>query len=150
MENSKQKITDAEKIYEMLTPKLADSMGVKILFKPDMTEEDLKNLHYDGVWFDGKDLRVANHDGYVLTVTGLGETVDDAGDKVDKLLRKIIIPKGFWRNDFHDTNYHHAREDLLKWGYLTSDSINLDEMKTFKNADTIKDNLRKIIYEQKN
>ena len=34
----------------------------------------------------------------------------------------MVVPKGFWRNDFHDTNYHKAKKDLIKWGYLQDDS----------------------------
>ena len=120
VEESKKKITDIEKIYEALTPKLADSMGIRVLFNKDLSKEDLNNLHYDGVMWEDNKLKVANHDGYVLTVTGLGMTVDEAGDKVEKLLRKITVPKGFWRNDFHDTNYHKAKDDLNKWGYIKS------------------------------
>jgi phosphoribosylamine---glycine ligase len=117
---SNKKITNIEKIYELMTPRLADSMGVKVLFKPDMTKDDLKHIHYDGVMYDKGALRVANHDGYVATVSEQGSTVKEAGEKVEKILRKIILPKAFWRNDFHDTNYHKAKEDLEKWGYLFS------------------------------
>ena len=111
-------------VFEKITNNIANSKGIKVLFKEELTKEDWKNLHFDAVKFDGKDILVANSDGFILTACGLGETVDEAGDKVEKLLKKICVPKGFWRNDFHDTNYHHAKKDLIKWGYLEKELEN--------------------------
>jgi len=155
---TEKKITDVEKIYEALTPKLADSMGIKVLFKPDMAIEDLKNIHYDGVWFDGKNIRIANHDGYILTATGMGNTVDEAGNNVEKLLRKIVVPKGFWRNDFHSTNYHKSKDDLIKWGYLPKDKETLDKEKQAESEKdksdkeikrkTVREKLKQAVYEK--
>ena len=116
-------------VFEKITNNIANSKGIKVLFKEELTKEDWKNLHFDAVKFDGKDILVANSDGFILTACGLGETVDEAGDKVEKLLKKICVPKGFWRNDFHDTNYHHAKKDLIKWGYLQYDSTVEEQLK---------------------
>ena len=90
---------------------------------------------------------MANSDGFILTACGLGETVDEAGDKVEKLLKKMVVPKGFWRNDFHDTNYHKAKKDLIKWGYLQDDST-IEEQLAEKAKQEEKDKQTKEITEK--
>ena len=110
-----------EEIQELLSFKLSNSKDAEVMFKEKLNKEELNNLHWDGVYFDGKKLLVANSAGYVLTATGQGENVEDAGKYVDDLLKKIIVPKAFWRNDFNDTNYHKSKDDLTKWGYLDAE-----------------------------
>ena len=114
---------DEASIAEMMNYKMSDSYGLPVMFKEKLTKEDIDNIHFDAVMYDKGDLRISNSDGYVLTVTGMGDTVDQAAEKVEKLLQKIVVPKGFWRNDFKNSNYHRSREDLTKWGYLKENSL---------------------------
>lgn len=116
------KSKNTEEINELLSFKLSDSKGYTILFKEKLSKEDYNNIHFDGVDFEGGKVKVANDDGFVVTVTGQGKTVDEAGKNVEKLLKKIVVPKGFYRNDFNKTNYHKAKDDLIKWGYLEDNS----------------------------
>jgi phosphoribosylamine--glycine ligase len=134
-------------VFEKVTNNISNSKGIKVLFKEKLTKEDWNNLHFDAVRFDGKDIIVANSDGFILTACGLGETVDEAGDKVEKLLKKMVVPKGFWRNDFHDTNYHKAKKDLIKWGYLQDDST-IEEQLAEKAKQEEKDKQTKEITEK--
>jgi hypothetical protein len=123
----------AEEIAEHLSFNLCNSEGIIVNFKKDFTKEDLTHIHPDGLRFQDGRLKIANPDGYVLTATQMGKTVDEAGEKLNELLKKIVVPKGFWRNDFDKTNYHSSKDDLTKWGYLMVEKVK-EEVKQDKEA----------------
>lgn len=127
----KKKSNKPEDIQEMMSYKLSDSNRMPVLFKEKLSKEELDNLHFDAVLMEKGQLKVSNSDGYVLTVTGMGQTVDEAAEKVETLLKKIIVPKGFYRNDFKNSNYHKSRNDLIDWGYLNEEKDE-DELETIK------------------
>ena len=77
-------------------------------------------INLDYVYKDG-DIKVSNSAGYVLTVNGIGKTPKEAGENVEKLLNKFVLPKSFWRSDWTGT-YDKVKKDLIKWGYLQDDS----------------------------
>lgn len=135
----KKKLEDVE-LVEAMSYKLSDSYGFPVLFKEKLSKEDLDNLHFDAVMFEKGQLKVSNSDGYVLTVTGMGNEVDSAAEKVECLLKKIVVPKGFYRNDFKHSNYHKSRNDLIDWGYLKEEKDE-DEMEVIKKQ--IKEVLKK-------
>jgi phosphoribosylamine-glycine ligase len=110
--------TKSEDINELITHRMSNSEGLPVTFKEPLTKEELHNLHFDGIMYVGKELKVSGPDGHVLTVTGQGNSVDEAAEKTEDLLKKIIVPKRFWRNDFKNSHYHQSREDLTNWGYL--------------------------------
>ena len=132
---------EADKIYggklkddalvEGMAYKMNDSFGIPVLFKEKLTPEDLNNIHFDAVMLDKGQLKIANSDGYVVTVTGMGKTVDDAAEKVETLLKKIVVPGGFYRNDFKKSNYHKSRNDLIDWGFLNEEKDE-DELSIIK------------------
>ena len=107
-----------EDINELITHRMSNSEGLPVTFKEELTKEELHNLHFDGIMYEGKEIKVSGPDGHVLTVTGQGDSVDEAADRTEELLKKIIVPKRFWRNDFHKSHYHDSRFDLEMWGYL--------------------------------
>ena len=112
---------DDASISESMSYKLSDSYGIPVLFKEKLSPEELDNLHFDAVMMDKGQLKISNPDGYILTVTGMSNTVDEAAEKVECLLKKIVVPKGFYRNDFKHSNYHKSRNDLIAWGYLNEE-----------------------------
>ena len=131
---------DDASIAELMNYKLSDSYGMPVLFKEKLSKEELNNLHFDAVMMDEGQLKVSNSDGYVLTVTGMGQTVDEAAEKTEELLKKIIIPKSFYRNDFKKSNYHKSRNDLIDWGFLKEEKEE-DELEVIKKQ--IKEVLKK-------
>ena len=113
---------DLEQKTELLNVRLNDSFGLVIEFKDNPTEEEKKHIHLDSIWTDGKRLMVDNSCGYVLTVSGIGNTVKEAGEMCEKILKKIKVAKGFWRNDF-GCNYFESRDDLVDWNFLESENL---------------------------
>ena len=146
-----------EEIKNTMSFRMSNSEGILLNFKKDFTVNDLKHIHPDGVRFRNGRLEIANADGYVLTVSEMDDTVEGAGKKVEDILKKIIIPKSFWRNDFADSNYHKSKDDLTKWGYiLTPDKMKLKQeeemkVKSIKNEEKrkkIRETLKKIVNEK--
>jgi len=112
--------TNMGDIAELMSFRMANSDGVPINFKKDFTKEDWPHIHPDGLRYDGDRLVIANPDGYILTATSMGETPEEAGESLTKILKKIVVPKSFWRADFDRSNYHKSKDDLEEWEYLMS------------------------------
>ena len=85
-----------------------------VLFKKPMKEglwpADVKLT--DGQW------RLSGHTGYVMVVTGSGQTMADARTEAYSRLKNIVIPNMFYRTDIGE---RWSRDgDLLRtWGYVT-------------------------------
>ena len=85
-----------------------------VLFKKPMKEglwpADVKLT--DGQW------RLSGHTGYVMVVTGSGQTMADARSEAYSRLKNIVIPNMFYRTDIGE---RWSRDgDLLRtWGYVT-------------------------------
>jgi phosphoribosylamine-glycine ligase len=106
---------------EVISFRMCNSEGIIVNFKKDFTKEDWKHIHPDGLRFQEGRLKIANPDGYICTVSHLGNTVEGAGEALEEILKKVVVPKIFWRNDFSSSNYHKSKEDLHKWGYLMTE-----------------------------
>lgn len=107
-----------DEIAETISFRMANSDGIIVNFQKDFTKEDWFHICPDGIKYEDGRVKVANPDGYVLTAYMTDSKVEKAGEKLNELLKKIIVPKGFWRNDFTSSNYHKSKDDLIKWGYL--------------------------------
>lgn len=142
-------------IAEVISFRMCNSEDIVVNFKKDFNAQDWKHLHPDGLLFKDGKLKIANPDGYVCTVSELGSTVEEAGEKIEKIMRKIVVPKIFWRNDFSNSNYHSSKQDLEKWGYFPSDEekneidkIPSEEVKKNKEdkRKTVREKLKKVVY----
>jgi phosphoribosylamine-glycine ligase len=144
-----------EEIADTISFRMSNSEGILLNFKKDFTKEDWRHVHPDGIRFRNDRLEVANPDGYILTVSEQDDTVEGAGKKVEDILKKIIVPKAFWRNDFDKSNYHKSKDDLTKWGYLMTDeqkNAKMAEEKKTKSESKRKEvraKLKKIVYVKK-
>ncbi len=73
--------------------------GTPICFRDSMTENDRKSLHYGEVTLSDGQLVTAGMIGYVMVVTGLGPTVEEARESVYNRIQKVVIPNGRYRTD---------------------------------------------------
>lgn len=124
-------------VAETISFRLSNSEGMMLNFKKDFTKKDWEHIHPDGLRFKDGRLMVANPDGYVLTCSEQGNTVDEAGEKLEEILKKVILPKSFWRNDFNKSNFHKSKEDLEKWGYIMS---NMERKRAYQDGEKKKRN----------
>ena len=73
--------------------------GTPISFHEPMTDADRDALHYGEVTMRDGQLLTAGMIGYVMVVTGVGETIDSARERAYERVNKVIIPNMRYRND---------------------------------------------------
>jgi len=92
--------------------------NLRIFFKENLSEEELAHIPFQEVSRDEKGYYVSGKNGYVLHVSGFGETVEGAREKIYKLIEKIVIPKMFYRNDIGLKFIEEEKGKLEKWGWI--------------------------------
>jgi Phosphoribosylamine-glycine ligase len=73
--------------------------GMPICFRESLTNVDMDSIHYGEVALQNGQLVTAGTIGYIMVVTGLGETVEQARREVYGRVDKIVIPNCRYRND---------------------------------------------------
>jgi phosphoribosylamine--glycine ligase len=95
--------------------------GTDILFKGDLTAEEMNRLHFEEVAIrrNGKEhYYIAGPNGYTLYVTGFGKTVEEARTQAYALIDKLIIPKMFYRTDIGEKFMNRDERRLREWGWI--------------------------------
>lgn len=98
------------------------SKGLDIYFKDTFRPEDREHIHFEVVSAREPDdygsLYISDYDGYVLSVTGVGDTVLEAQERTYALVRQVMIPKMFYRDDIGRSFVERDAALLRSWGYL--------------------------------
>ncbi len=90
-----------------------------IYFSSELTEDESAGIHFDEVFRDGEGVfRIAGDSGFVLNVVCVGKTVKMARENIHKIIKKIIIPKKFYRNDIGVKFEREDSEKLKRWGWI--------------------------------
>ena len=95
--------------------------GANILFRDDITKEDLNSIHYEEVSLtrenDCNSCVVAGNNGFILYVTGAGDTIEGARKNAYSIVKKIVIPQMFYRTDIgvRFMNYEQKKLRELNW-----------------------------------
>jgi phosphoribosylamine--glycine ligase len=141
-----QKKHSVEDLKELMEMRLTTSEDLTVDFKEKLNKQDIDNFHPQYIYYKDGKIKVAIPDGYVAIITGQGDTPKEAGEATAKLLKKILVPKGFYRNDF-TSHYDRSKKDLIKWGYLQDDST-IEEQLAEKAKQEEKDKQTKEITEK--
>ncbi len=95
--------------------------GLHINFKSELSEEEWRHIHFEEVaakQVNGqKQFFASGTLGYVMYVTGTSETVSAAREKTYGLIKKIHIPKMFYRNDIGERFERETKQQLTSLGY---------------------------------
>ncbi|NCT01732.1 hypothetical protein GW766_00555 [Candidatus Parcubacteria bacterium] len=99
------------------------SMNNRILFTEDLTEREQSQIRFMEVSATisktgQKQFHLAGEHGYALYVTGLGESISQAKEEAYTVVRKIIIPRMFYRTDIGDTFINGGMETIKNWGWI--------------------------------
>jgi phosphoribosylamine--glycine ligase len=92
--------------------------GSPICFRAGLSEEDRASLHYGEVRLEAGQLVTAGQLGYVMVVTGRGETVADARAAAYARVEKVVVPNVRYRNDIGAAFEHRDRAELVRLGWL--------------------------------
>ena len=60
---------------------------------------------------------ISTNDGFIAYTTAVANTVKEAREKSLDIIRKIVIPKAFYRDDIGE-DFEKRLPDLKKWGYI--------------------------------
>jgi phosphoribosylamine---glycine ligase len=86
-----------------------------------LNDTEIESLHFEGVSQRvGKDqgqFFISTDDGYIVHTTAVADTVEKARQKSLNLIKKIVIPKAFYRNDI-GKDFERQLPTLKKWGYI--------------------------------
>ncbi len=97
--------------------------GLPIFFKDRLSEEEKNRIYLEEVSFirNGKPEKkpvICGVSGYIAFVSGHGKTVAIAREKAYDLVKKIVIPKGFYRTDIGLSFIQKNSRELRKWGWV--------------------------------
>ncbi|MEK7622007.1 MAG: phosphoribosylglycinamide synthetase C domain-containing protein [Patescibacteria group bacterium] len=95
------------------------SYGINAYFD-DMKKADWHHVHFEEISLRSRENQyyISDHRGYILYLTGMGETVEQAQHHVYDLAKKVKIPKMFYRNDIGNRFVIDSQAKLRKWGYI--------------------------------
>jgi len=93
---------------------------VRIFFNKKLSEKEFNQIHFEEVSFDKKDGRhyIAGGNGFIMYITGSGHTVEEARKEAYDLIKKLVIPKMFYRTDIGLKFINEDRKKLKKWGWI--------------------------------
>jgi phosphoribosylamine--glycine ligase len=104
--------------YKYINKKDSSTL-MPIFFRKEMVEEGMKNIHFEGVSRRKTgEYYISRDTGFVLHVSGIGKTVQKARINAYSLIRKIVVPKMFYRTDIGLKFIEEEHSLLKKWGYL--------------------------------
>ncbi|MDD2898756.1 MAG: hypothetical protein PHI31_08585 [Desulfuromonadaceae bacterium] len=97
--------------------------GLKIHFREEPDAEDLRHFHWEEVTAEkdehGRETYYTCSDiGYLMHVSGVGASVEDARRDAYRRAGHIVVPKMFYRNDIGVKFLERDRGLLKEWGYL--------------------------------
>lgn len=96
-------------------------MNISLLFK-NVSQEEMDHIHFEEVSKRKNKERdhfyISSKTGFILHVTGTGKTVEEAREKTYGLIKKIIIPKMFYRTDIGLKFIQEDRKKLIEWGWI--------------------------------
>jgi len=95
------------------------SKGVPITLHR-VSDDERQSLHYAEVCLEGDQLVTAGQIGYVMVVTGRGETVPAARARSYTLVDKIVIPNLRYRRDIGEAYELRHRDELVRLGWLSN------------------------------
>jgi phosphoribosylamine--glycine ligase len=94
------------------------SKGTPICLPASLTADERHHLHFGEVALDGGTLVTAGQVGYIMVVTGRGDTIEDAQRAAYALAGKIAIPNVRYRNDIGDALRSTGLAELSRLGWV--------------------------------
>ncbi len=97
--------------------------GLKIHFHEEMSVEEYRHYHLEeiAVHYDERGhecYHICSDSGFVMHVSALGKTVEQACESAYRRISNIVIPKMFYRTDIGMRFLERDRALLVKWGYF--------------------------------
>lgn len=95
------------------------SKGLPITFRSDLLDEDRAHLHFAEVALHDGQLVTSGSIGYILVVTGRGDTAAAAREDAYRRVAKVNLPNGRYRGDIGERFIAHDEAKLRELGWLS-------------------------------
>jgi phosphoribosylamine---glycine ligase len=82
------------------------------IFFDSLSKQEMKQVHFDEVYYREKNYYSIDGSGHALYVTGSAKTISEAQNKNELIIKKIILPKKMYRNDI-GTDFETMHKDQL-------------------------------------
>ncbi len=105
----------------MAISKRYSMQGTGIFFSEKLSQGEKSRIHFEEISKreDGS-LYISGTRGFVLDVSGVGVSIEEARKKAYALAEKVIIPKKFYRTDIGMKFLEKEKALLEEWGWLSS------------------------------
>jgi phosphoribosylamine--glycine ligase len=94
------------------------SKGLPVILRPALTDADRAHVHLAEVAMQDGQLVTSGVVGYVLVVTGCGDTVEGAREAAYRRVGQICIPNARYRGDIGERFLRTDEARLRGWGWL--------------------------------
>lgn len=96
--------------------------GLQVHFRENPDAEELRHYHPEELRMlhdkSGRETwHTCSDTGYIMHVSGMGATVEEAREQVYRRIGNIVIPKMFYRSDIGVRYLERDRALLEQWGY---------------------------------
>lgn len=103
--------------YELKSKKYYPE-GISIFFKEKLSEKEMNHIHFEEVSCYKNKFYITSKSGFIMHVTEMADTIREARKKVYSLIKKIIIPKYFYRTDIGAEFMNKGYKKLKRWGWI--------------------------------
>lgn len=95
------------------------SAGFPVVFNPGVGEEEIKHYYFEEVSKDvSGSYAVSGIRGCVMYVGGFGQTISEAREVAYQRIRKVHVPKMFYRYDIGEQFEREGYQLLKEWGWI--------------------------------
>lgn len=94
------------------------SKGLPVLFRGELQADERRHLHFDEVALVDGQLVTSGGIGYVMVVTGRGDSVQRARDEAYRLAGKVVVPNLRYRTDIGSRFMRRDRAEMQRLGLL--------------------------------
>jgi phosphoribosylamine--glycine ligase len=99
------------------------SKGVRVFFSSPLFRKERNQVHFEEISRDGgvegKNYYISGSNGFILYVTGFGNSIERAREEAYRVVEKIIVPKMFYRTDIGVQFAEKELPLLQKWGWVS-------------------------------
>lgn len=96
--------------------------GLPVLFRRPLTPDEQMHLHFDEVAQVNGELVTCGTYGYVMVVTGAGDTAQAAREAAYGLAEQVVVPNLRYRTDIGQRFLRQDRQELQRLGWLPAAS----------------------------
>ena len=94
------------------------SQDMRILIDDDIYKRKRNQIHFEEIYKQNGDYYASSERGQILHVSAVGKDLSEARKEAYGIIKKIHIPKMFYRDDIGESFITNNKKQLIDWGYI--------------------------------